>query len=66
MTNQAFHDAILKEGPIPVEMVRAILTNQKLDRDHQASWKFYDLRNSRAFFSKPGTPGDGSSYVVRK
>ena len=30
MTNRQFHDAILKEGPIPVEMVRAILTKQKL------------------------------------
>ena len=41
MTNRAFHDAILKEGPIPVEMVRAILTNQKLEKDYRPSWKFY-------------------------
>ena len=41
MSNREFHDAILKEGPIPVEMVRAILTKQKLAKDHRPSWKFY-------------------------
>jgi uncharacterized protein (DUF885 family) len=42
MSNRDFHDRILKEGAIPVEMVRAILTKQKLTRDHKPSWKFYD------------------------
>ena len=41
MTDRAFHDAILKEGPIPVEMVRAILTKQKLVKDQKPTWKFY-------------------------
>jgi hypothetical protein len=41
MTDREFHDAILKEGSIPVEIVRAIITKQKLDRDHKASWQFY-------------------------
>jgi uncharacterized protein (DUF885 family) len=41
MTNRAFHDAILKENRIPIEMVRASLTNQKLTRDFVSSWKFY-------------------------
>ena len=40
-TDKAFHDAILKEGPIPVEMVRAILTNQPLTRQYKANWRFY-------------------------
>ena len=44
MTDRQFHDAILKEGAIPVEMVRAILTKQKLSEDFKASWRFYDLR----------------------
>ncbi len=43
MTARAFHDAILREGRIPVEMVRAILTRQPLTRDFRASWRFYDL-----------------------
>jgi hypothetical protein len=41
MTNRAFHDAILKENRIPIEMVRAILTKQRLARDFKTTWKFY-------------------------
>ncbi len=41
MTNRNFHDAILKEGAIPVEMVRAILTKQKLTRDFKPNRRFY-------------------------
>ena len=41
MTDRQFHDAILKEGAIPVEMVRAILTNQKLSKDYKPNWRFY-------------------------
>jgi len=41
MTNREFHDAILHEGPIPVEMVKAILTKQKLNKDFKTNWQFY-------------------------
>jgi Uncharacterized protein conserved in bacteria len=41
MTDKQFHDAILKEGPIPVEMIRAILTKQKLSKDYKPNWRFY-------------------------
>jgi uncharacterized protein (DUF885 family) len=41
LTNRAFHDTILKENQMPIEMVRAILTKQKLTRDFHPSWKFY-------------------------
>lgn len=41
MTNKQFHDAILKEGAIPVEMVRAILTRQKLSKNYKPNWRFY-------------------------
>jgi len=41
-TNRAFHDAILRENSIPVELVRAKLTNQELTRDTRSSWRFYD------------------------
>ena len=43
MTNRAFHDWILKENRIPIEMVRAILTRQKLTRDFRTNWRFYRL-----------------------
>ena len=44
MTDRQFHDAILKEGSIPVEMVRAILTMQPLEREFATKWRFYDLK----------------------
>lgn len=41
MTDRAFHDAILHENFMPIELLRANLENQKLTRDFKASWKFY-------------------------
>jgi len=41
MTNKQFHDTILRNNSIPVEMVRAILTNEKLEKDYTSRWKFY-------------------------
>lgn len=43
MTDKQFHDAILKEGSIPVEMVRAILTKQPLSREFKTNWRYYKL-----------------------
>ncbi len=40
MKDREFHDAILQNGPIPVEMLRALLTNQPLSRDYKTTWKF--------------------------
>ncbi len=41
MTHRQFHDAVLRENRIPIEMIRASLTRQRLPRDFQTSWKFY-------------------------
>lgn len=41
MPIKQFHDAVLRENAMPVEMVRAILTNQSLSKDFKTSWKFY-------------------------
>jgi Bacterial protein of unknown function (DUF885) len=43
MTNRAFHDAILKENRIPVEMIRADLTKQKLTPDFKTAWRFWEI-----------------------
>lgn len=43
MTNRAFHDAILKENSIPIEMIRASLMKAPLARDFTAKWRFYDI-----------------------
>jgi uncharacterized protein (DUF885 family) len=40
MSERDFHDAVLRNGPVPVEMVRALLTQQSLTRDYKTSWKF--------------------------
>jgi len=42
MTARAFHDAVMKGGRMPVEMVRARLTGQKLERNHETSWRFME------------------------
>jgi len=40
MTNREFHDAVLKLNSIPLEMVRASLTNQPLTKEYVSAWKF--------------------------
>jgi len=40
MTDRAFHDAILQGGTMPVEMVRALLTRQRLTADYAPQWRF--------------------------
>jgi uncharacterized protein (DUF885 family) len=44
MTNRAYNDALLHENRIPIEMLRAAITNQKLTRDFVTNWKFYGPR----------------------
>jgi len=44
MTNRQYNDALLKENRIPIEMLRAAITNQKLTRDFATNWRFYDSR----------------------
>ncbi|GAB3321085.1 DUF885 family protein [Larkinella ripae] len=41
MTYKQFHDAIMQMNAMPVEMIRAILTNQKLNKDFKTTWRFY-------------------------
>jgi len=45
MTDKQFHDAVLQQNSIPIEMVRASLTKQKLSRDFVSNWKFYGPLN---------------------
>ena len=41
MTYKQYHDAVMHLNEMPVEMIRAILTNQPLTPDYTPSWKFY-------------------------
>jgi uncharacterized protein (DUF885 family) len=40
MKEKDFHDRILREGSIPVEFVRVILTGEKLTEEHRVTWDF--------------------------
>ena len=40
-TVKAFNDAILLEGRMPIEMLRAVLSGRPLARDYRAQWMFY-------------------------
>ncbi len=41
MTARDFHDATLRENSIPIELIRASLTGQPLNKDFATSWRFY-------------------------
>jgi len=40
MTERQFHDTILDQNAIPIEMVRAAILKLELGRDGDTSWKF--------------------------
>jgi len=44
MTDRAFHDAILEQNSIPVELIRAALIKQPLSRDFKTAWRFWESR----------------------
>ena len=44
MSAKSFHDAVLRENSIPIELLRAKLANLQLSPDYQASWKFYTFK----------------------
>jgi uncharacterized protein (DUF885 family) len=43
MTLKQFHDAVLRENAMPVEMIRALLLKQPLTADYRTDWRFYSL-----------------------
>src|SRR5690606_8706421 len=61
---EEFHDAVMKQNSMPIEMVRATLTNQKLTRDYEPTWKFYDFNEQikpKLFYMSTTTSGFKSS-----
>ncbi|MDN3205274.1 DUF885 family protein [Algoriphagus sediminis] len=42
MEEKAFHDLILTQNTMPIEILRAKVTGEMLDRDHKASWRFLE------------------------
>jgi len=41
MTNKAFHDEIMRQGNMPMALLRLRMTKQKLTRDMDINWPFY-------------------------
>lgn len=39
-TERRFHDALLQQNTLPIELVRAALLETELPLDHEASWRF--------------------------
>ncbi len=46
MTYKQFHDTIMQQNSMPVEMIRAVMTNRKLTREYKTNWRFYVPANS--------------------
>ena len=42
-SEKEFHDRMLREGEMPIEILRALMQGRKLQPGHKAAWKFYDL-----------------------
>ncbi|SDD65379.1 protein of unknown function [Algoriphagus faecimaris] len=42
MEEKTFHDLIMQQNTMPVEILRAKVTGQSLDKNHKASWRFLD------------------------
>lgn len=40
MPQKEFHDTILQSGPMPIEMLRFVLKEEKPPRDYSSSWRF--------------------------
>jgi uncharacterized protein (DUF885 family) len=43
LTLKQYNDAIYSEGSMPIELLRAIITNQPIKKDFSTNWRFYDL-----------------------
>jgi len=41
MTNRQFHDEIMRQGNMPMALIRLAVTREKLTRDMDINWKFY-------------------------
>ena len=42
MGEKEFHDLIMSQNAMPIEILRAKVTGKPLDKNHKASWRFLD------------------------
>jgi hypothetical protein len=43
MTARAFHDEVMRQGNMPIALLRLALGRQRLTRDMPIDWRFYDM-----------------------
>ena len=60
MSDRAFHDAILKENAIPIDLIRASLMSTDLKPDYKPQWRFYRALEEQ---EEPGKSGDPQAQV---
>ncbi|KAK0101626.1 hypothetical protein ONS95_006789 [Cadophora gregata] len=41
LTEKQFHDRVMRENEMPIEMLRALIKRQDLKEDFETSWRFY-------------------------
>ena len=49
MTEKQFHDRVLHENGMPIELLRALMEDQPVQSDFKASWKFYKGLNTELY-----------------
>jgi len=42
LTEREFHDAVLQQNTLPIELIRAAITGQRLPKDFRSNWRFLD------------------------
>ncbi|KAH7311478.1 hypothetical protein B0I35DRAFT_357658 [Stachybotrys elegans] len=64
MTEKEFHDAILRTGMMPIEMVKALVMGDELTRDFKSEWKFYDfgLESGHDYSRRPVTVAQHTEF----
>lgn len=43
MTLKEFHDGVMQQNSMPIEMLRNILQDKTINEDYKTNWKFYNL-----------------------
>ncbi|KAH8654564.1 hypothetical protein BGZ60DRAFT_532931 [Tricladium varicosporioides] len=44
MGEKKYHDRVLREGPMQIELLRALCKGEEVTRDFKTSWRFYEER----------------------
>lgn len=53
MGQKPFHDEILRQGSMPITLLRLVLNRQKLTRDMPVDWRFYDPQRATLSVNVP-------------